>query len=835
MTLSTPAIDPSGQFVYAMGPDMCAHKYAVGGFSGTIAGEYVGIGSGSLMMSGNFTCLPNGWPALVTNKKTLESVKGALTIGTTSQGSFLYVPVTGGDAGNYQGSITTINLTTGTQHVFNALCSGTDGHFPVNGTDCTSAGASLWQRGGVTFDPLTNRVYGATGNQVTGTAYVKGSNWGESIVALNADGTSSNGLPADSYTPGDWAYLAGVADLDMSNTNMLILANNGTAYPHLGAHVGKDGYLRLINLDNMGQSQPVGPTYPDAALSKTYLPQLKTVVPEGSCNANSCGVTGPIATWINPADNKTWVYVNAPGGLNAMVLTTTNPPAFTSGWHTTTSSHGGVFVANGVLYYADTTTLWVLNAATGALITSFPVGVSLHQTPVVVNGILYFNGMGYAIDGNAPPMRSWNYYAPAFIGATCLPWSDLNSASASGSAGQASPGNVYISGALPGTSSITSGLPNPAPAPTSGFAAQKSGHVGGQVEHQHYFTNATATLPVPGQGNFNADDKILLSIFIDPSDPPAEVMVQFFDENNSWEHRAFWGPDIFPWGAHGTGAHKQESTTVPATGSWQSLGVLASDVGLWTSTGTHHITGMAFTIAGGSAYWDNVYYLKHGAGAKIMWVDDAPPAGAGLFSDVNGVPNQPGDGWVWTTAWSNNSTATTLAGNQWDMCQISGLTGTFPSTGSPGRNVVLDWPGQVATYAGDASNTGSNWVLHETKSVAGDRVSTSCADFSLKSYASILSTYFGYATYTQALPEFQTFANTGTDTDVYTFNDPADTDQSICWTTGLVGQFWAGSLDQAFFVDDGYGTWSAETWGNLNSSLSTCYMVTQGQGGWFQY
>ncbi len=71
------------------------------------------------------------------------------------------------------------------------------------------------------------------------------------------------------------------------------------------------------------------------------------------------------------------------------------------------------------------------------------------------------------------------------------------------------------------------------PTPLSGALANQSNIAPG--EHQHFFTNATATLPV------NSNDTLFAYVYLDPANVPAEVMLQWND--GSWEHRAFWGMD----------------------------------------------------------------------------------------------------------------------------------------------------------------------------------------------------------------------------------------------------------------------------------------------------
>jgi len=127
------------------------------------------------------------------------------------------------------------------------------------------------------------------------------------------------------------------------------------------------------------------------------------------------------------------------------------------------------------------------------------------------------------------------------------------------------------------------------PLPYSGALAHQSGVASG--EHQHYFYNAAATLSVAvGEGLFSY-------VYLDPANPPSEVMLQWND--GSWEHRAYWGANLIPWGADGT-VSRHAMGSLPAVGQWVRLEVAASAVGLEG----HVLNGMAFTLADGRATWD---------------------------------------------------------------------------------------------------------------------------------------------------------------------------------------------------------------------------------------
>ena len=122
----------------------------------------------------------------------------------------------------------------------------------------------------------------------------------------------------------------------------------------------------------------------------------------------------------------------------------------------------------------------------------------------------------------------------------------------------------------------------------SGSLAHTSGLFSGV--HQHYFYNATATLLV------QAGDTLFAYVYLDPANPPSEVMLQWND--GGWM-RAYWGANLIGWGTDGTSTRKYMGS-LPATGQWVRLEVPASAVGLEGKT----LNGMAFTLYGGKAIWD---------------------------------------------------------------------------------------------------------------------------------------------------------------------------------------------------------------------------------------
>jgi len=128
------------------------------------------------------------------------------------------------------------------------------------------------------------------------------------------------------------------------------------------------------------------------------------------------------------------------------------------------------------------------------------------------------------------------------------------------------------------------------PFPYSGVQSHRSKARSGL--HQHYFWGATQTLQV------NAGDKLFAYVYIDPGAVPRQIMLQW-NENGSWEHRAYWGANIWGIGVDGT-ASRRYMGPLPQAGGWVKLEVPASAVGLEGKT----LNGMAFTLYDGQAWWD---------------------------------------------------------------------------------------------------------------------------------------------------------------------------------------------------------------------------------------
>jgi hypothetical protein len=354
-TTSSPAVEPTRQFVFSYGLDGFVHKYKVA--------------DGAEVTGG-------GWPELATVKSFNEKGSSALSIATDTKTGVTYLYATNGgypgDRGDYQGHVTAIDLATGSQRVFNTVCSNQTVHLGLGA--CADVQSAVWARVGVVHDTATNRILLVTG--APGTYAPTSHAWADSVLALNPDGTGASAGPLDSYTPTDFAALSH-NDADLGSTAPAILPVPASSrVQHLGAQSGKDGLIRLINLDNLSGRGAPGYTGGEVAV---------TSVPQGS------EVNRALAVWVNPADKSTWVFVANDEGISGLRLEVdgSGNPSLVSQWKEGPYA-GSPIVANGVLFCAGGNRLRALNPASGAVLwTSPPIGGTHWESPVVANGIVY--------------------------------------------------------------------------------------------------------------------------------------------------------------------------------------------------------------------------------------------------------------------------------------------------------------------------------------------------------------------------------------------------------------------------------------------------------------
>ena len=124
------------------------------------------------------------------------------------------------------------------------------------------------------------------------------------------------------------------------------------------------------------------------------------------------------------------------------------------------------------------------------------------------------------------------------------------------------------------------------------FSGQKALKRGGKEMAQDYYESGAIPLTVPSGARF------FLHVYLDPKDTPEEVMIQF--HSSAWNHRAVWGADIIDFGKKGT-SQRFVAGPLPQRGKWIRLEVPGEKMGLKAGM---QIIGFAFTVHGGTAYFD---------------------------------------------------------------------------------------------------------------------------------------------------------------------------------------------------------------------------------------
>jgi hypothetical protein len=117
-------------------------------------------------------------------------------------------------------------------------------------------------------------------------------------------------------------------------------------------------------------------------------------------------------------------------------------------------------------------------------------------------------------------------------------------------------------------------------------------------------------------------------------------MLQFYD--GTWEHRAYWGAALIPWGGQYMGA-------LPPVGQWARLQVPASVLNLEGRT----LSGMAFTLYDGRATWD--FAGKQGSGGNLApqaIITLASMATTGRPTAMSGASSSDPDGTIVSYAWN---------------------------------------------------------------------------------------------------------------------------------------------------------------------------------------
>ena len=130
-------------------------------------------------------------------------------------------------------------------------------------------------------------------------------------------------------------------------------------------------------------------------------------------------------------------------------------------------------------------------------------------------------------------------------------------------------------------------------------SGQKAFRVSGTGVTQEYYQDGAAPIEIP------AAARISLKVFLDPANPPKAIMLQCHREG--WNHRVMWGDEkaIPGWGKPKTG-ERYVAGALPNTGQWVSLEVPVEKLDLKQGD---KLIGLAFTLDGGTAYFDKLSFL----------------------------------------------------------------------------------------------------------------------------------------------------------------------------------------------------------------------------------
>ena len=235
-------------------------------------------------------------------------------------------------------------------------------------------GGSLWGMGGVSIDPATHGVYGASGNSwPTNTTYGEHINYAESIIALS----SASHLLASNY-PG-----VGQPDHDFGATPTLF---QPAGCAPMAALSNKDGELLIydrakISAGPIARIAMANP-YPGDFINAPAFDPLTQMLYETS------STDSPVSATYNHGLSA-FAFSGCKPHLVFNVAEGTVAP---TGAHAPDDPYSSPTVANGVVYFGAGTTnvVYANDARTGRLLWHSPaLSADAEISPMVVNGRLY--------------------------------------------------------------------------------------------------------------------------------------------------------------------------------------------------------------------------------------------------------------------------------------------------------------------------------------------------------------------------------------------------------------------------------------------------------------
>jgi outer membrane protein assembly factor BamB len=364
ITTSSPVADPAGRVVYSYGLDGALHKYAA------TTGEEEKRG---------------GWPARITRMPETEKGSSALNIANGR----IYATTSGyiGDAPPYQGHVVAVDEPTGSEEVFNSLCSGV--RHLLSPSECPSERSGIWARAGTVVDSATASVFATTGNGPYD-ANSGSHDYGDSVLKLGRD----NLQLLDSYTPESYRRLE-EQDADLGSTAPALLPKLPESKTQLLlVQGGKDGLLRLVDRQNLSGAGAPG-----------HVGGQLQVIRSAGCAT----FTQPVV-WTD-GDDQVRVIIAGTCGIAAYLVSSDSDGTtrLRLAWRTNDETTTPV-LAGGVLFAATSGAVLALDPSTGERLwssaqesASGSIGDIHWESPIVVNGRLYISDESGAMTAYALP------------------------------------------------------------------------------------------------------------------------------------------------------------------------------------------------------------------------------------------------------------------------------------------------------------------------------------------------------------------------------------------------------------------------------------------------
>ncbi len=106
-------------------------------------------------------------------------------------------------------------------------------------------------------------------------------------------------------------------------------------------------------------------------------------------------------------------------------------------------------------------------------------------------------------------------------------------------------------------------------------------------------------------------------LWLNPANPPSQVMIQFETRELGWKRRGSWGSLLVDWGPRDT-VENMLLGPLPPTGKWLDMFIPSATIGLEGQT----VDGVAFTVCGGDARFDAAQFID-GTGNSLVYIDDS--------------------------------------------------------------------------------------------------------------------------------------------------------------------------------------------------------------------